>query len=280
MSRIILINGKKQSKLSVFNRLVQFGDGLFETCLVADGQLILAEQHFQRLEKGAERLHINTVKRSLWLEDISKAVGLSGFERVVVKIILSRGESERGYGFEKNIEPIRVVIVSEEPKLPEKYDLGLCHSGYSDNQLLAEIKHCNRLEQILARINIQGHDCIMLDPQGLAISVSQGNLFAIKNGVLLTPRLDKCGIEGTRRKVVIGLAKALGILVEVCPLSVQELLESDEIFITNSVIGIKPVRTIGMKSYSRHTITNELIKLLEAHITERKNSITLKTFIL
>lgn len=276
MSRIILINGKKQSKLSVSNRLVQFGDGLFETCLVVNGKLILAEQHFQRLEKGAERLQINPVKRSVWLKDISKAVSLSKFDRAVVKIILSRGESERGYGFEKNIESTRLVIVSEEPKLPKDYDLSLCDSGYSVNQLLAEIKHCNRLEQILARTNLQAQDCIMLDPQGQVISVSQGNIFAVKNGVLLTPGLDQCGIEGTRRQVIIGLAKAHKISVEVCNLNVLELLECDEIFITNSVIGIKPIRKINEKSYSRHTTTNQLIKLFESHISRRKNSITLK----
>ncbi len=242
MNNIILINGKRQNKLSVFNRLVQFGDGLFETCLVVDGRLILAEQHFQRLEKGVKLLKIKTVKRSIWLADIAQAVAMAKATNAVVKIILSRGESKkRGYGFDDNIEPMRIIMVADMPNLPTDFSLNFCESGYANNQLLAKIKHCNRLEQILARVNLTAQECIMLDTQNLVISVSQGNIFAIKNGELITPNLDKCGIEGTRRRVIIELAKTLNIAVKIGNLSTLELLNCDEIFITNSVMSIKPI---------------------------------------
>ncbi len=275
MKSIVLINGKKQRKLNTFNRLIQFGDGLFETCLVVNGQLILAQQHFQRLEKGAERLQIQPVKRSIWLKDISKAVAMAKLDSAVVKILLSRGESERGYGFSKDMQSTRLVMVSKMPRLPEASHLSLCDSGYSINQLLAGIKHCNRLEQILARTQLKTQDCIMLDPQGQVISVTQGNIFAIKNGVLLTPSLVQCGIEGTRRQVIIELAKAHQYVVKICPLSVAALLDCDEVFITNSVMGIQPVGQINEKTYTQCTITHQLIKLFEAHISTHKNSIRL-----
>ncbi len=276
MKSVILINGKKQSKLSVFNRLVQFGDGLFETCMVKDGKLILAQQHFARLDKGSQRLHINPIKQSVWLKDIAKAVSLSKLNHAVVKIILSRGETSRGYGFDRNIKPTRIVIVSEMPDLASNYSLGLCASGYATNQLLAEIKHCNRLEQILARTNLNTQECLMLDPQGQVISVSQGNVFAFKNGVLLTPSLDVCGIEGTRRQAVIGLAKKLNISVEVCSLSMEELLSCDEIFITNSVIGIKPVHQVNEQNFSQYSLTEKLSNNFDKYLSKRKNSIPLR----
>jgi len=276
MNRVILINGKKQSKLSVFNRLVQFGDGLFETCLAMNGKLILGQQHFQRLEKGAERLHIEPVKRSVWLKEISKAVAASKLEHAVVKLILSRGETQRGYGYDKGIEPTRIVIVSAIPKLPSSYDLNLCESGYAHNQLLSEIKHCNRLEQILARTNLKSQECMMLDPHAQVISVSQGNIFAFKNGVLITPSLDDCGIAGTRRQVIIELARKLNISVEICNLSVSELLTYDEIFITNSVMGIKPIRKINEVKYAQHLLTKKLKKSFDQYTSKRKNAIILK----
>ena len=276
MNQTILINGKKQAKLSVFNRLVQFGDGLFETCLVIDSKLILAEQHFQRLEKGAQRLKIKPIARSIWLKDIAKAVSMTKLDHVVVKIILSRGETSRGYGFDSTIEPTRLVIVSNVPDLPLDYSLSLCSSGYATNQLLSEIKHCNRLEQILARTDLKAQECIMLDPQGQVISASQGNIFAIKNKTLLTPGLDECGIEGTRRQVVVELAKKQGLSVEICHLSVTELLDCDEVFISNSVIGIKPVRQINEQLFSQHLLTNTLIDALDKHLLKNKNSIKLK----
>jgi aminodeoxychorismate lyase len=276
MNNIILINGKRQSKLSVFNRLVQFGDGLFETCLVINGRLILAQQHFQRLEKGTKLLKINTVKRSTWLQDIAQAVAMAKSNNVVVKIILSRGETKRGYGFADNIEPTRIVIITAMPNLPADFALSFCESGYANNQLLAKIKHCNRLEQILARVNLTAQECIMLDAQKRVISVSQGNIFAIKNGVLITPNLDECGIEGTRRRVIIELAKKQGIVVKIGHLSALELLNCDEVFITNSVMGIKPVCKINEQIYTKHTLTEQLSKTFEQYLLNTNNSIVLK----
>ena len=276
MSHVILINGKKQTKLSVFNRLVQFGDGLFETCMAVDQRLLLAEAHFQRLEKGAKRLKIIPISRSILTKEIAKAVSMSKLDKAVVKVILSRGESARGYGYDKSIAPTRIIIVSSVPDLPQTYTLSLCDSGYATNQLLSEIKHCNRLEQILARTHLKTQECIMLDPQAQVVSVTQGNIFAIKNGVLLTPGLSECGIEGTRRQAIIELARKQGLSVEVCCLSVAELLACDEVFISNSVMGIRPISQINEQKYSQHQITNRLIEVFNQHLLKRGNSALLK----
>ncbi|MBT6021781.1 MAG: endolytic transglycosylase MltG [Candidatus Thioglobus sp.] len=276
MSHVILINGKKQTKLSVFNRLVQFGDGLFETCMAVDQRLLLAEAHFQRLEKGAKRLKIIPISRSILTKEIAKAVSMSKLDRAVVKVILSRGESARGYGYDKSIAPTRIIIVSSVPDLPQTYTLSLCDSGYATNQLLSEIKHCNRLEQILARTHLKTQECIMLDPQAQVVSVTQGNIFAIKNGVLLTPGLSECGIEGTRRQAIIELARKQGLSVEVCCLSVAELLACDEVFISNSVMGIRPISQINEQKYSQHQITDRLIEVFNQHLLKRGNSVLLK----
>jgi aminodeoxychorismate lyase len=276
MSHVILINGKKQTKLSVFNRLVQFGDGLFETCIVVDQRLLLSEAHFQRLEKGAKRLKIPPISRSVLTKEIAKAVFMSKLDKAVVKVILSRGESVRGYGYDKSITPTRIIIVSNAPDLPQTYTLSLCDSGYSTNQLLSEIKHCNRLEQILARTSLKTQECIMLDPQAQVVSVTQGNIFAIKNGVLLTPGLSECGIEGTRRQVIIKLARKQGLSVEVCCLSVAELLDCDEVFISNSVMGIKPISQINEQKYSQHKITEQLTDVFNLYLLKRNNSVLLK----
>jgi len=276
MSHVILINGKKQTKLSVFNRLVQFGDGLFETCMAVDQRLLLAEAHFQRLEKGAKRLKIIPISRSILTKEIAKAVSMSKLDKAVVKVILSRGESARGYGYDKSIAPTRIIIVSSVPDLPQTYTLSLCDSGYATNQLLSEIKHCNRLEQILARTHLKTQECIMLDPQAQVVSVTQGNIFAIKNGVLLTPGLSECGIEGTRRQAIIELARKQGLSVEVCCLSVAELLACDEVFISNSVMGIRPISQINEQKYSQHQITDRLIEVFNQHLLKRGNSVLLK----
>jgi len=277
MNNVVLINGKKQTKLSVFNRLTQFGDGLFETCLVKEGRLLLWSEHFSRLEKGRQQLKINLVNEKQWLKDITKAMSIAKLDQAVVKVILSRGESQRGYGFEPDIEPTRIVVVSSvSEQTVSQYTLTTCQSGYAANQLLSNIKHCNRLEQILARAELHSDECIMLDDNGYVISVTQGNIFAIKSGVLLTPGLDECGIEGTRRSVVLKIATDLGLQVNVGALTLQELYECDEAFVTNSVVGIKSIAKINHKAFVQQEETQRLAHAFNKYTLKRKNSVLLK----
>ena len=278
MSHIVLINGKKQTKLSVFNRLTQFGDGLFETCLVKEGRLLLWNEHFARLEKGRVQLKINPISEKQWLKDIAKALSIAKLDQAVVKVMLSRGESKRGYGFEVDIEPTRIITVSSVPKQTLKQcTLTTCQSGYATNQLLSNIKHCNRLEQILARVDMHSDECIMLDDNGYVISVTQGNIFGLKSGVLLTPGLDECGIEGTRRSAVLKIVADLGLQVNVGAITLQELCECDEVFITNSVIGIKPITKINDKVFTQQQATQKIAHAFNRYISKRKNVILLKS---
>ncbi|KAA0452042.1 MAG: endolytic transglycosylase MltG, partial [Candidatus Thioglobus sp.] len=277
MEKIVLINGKKQSKLSVFDRLTQFGDGLFETCIVKDSKLLFWRSHFERLERGRNQLKINKVSEKQWLKDINKALGIARSRRAVVKLILSRGQSERGYDSKKSIKPTRIVIVSQIPEQTFKeYSLGVCNSGYVNNPLLANIKHCNRLEQILARVNMPSDECIMLDKNGFVISVTQGNIFGIKGNTLLTPNLDECGIQGTRRQQILQIAGELKLKIKIDNLSLQELMNCDEVFISNSVIGIKMVKSINAKHLGQREITQKIAQSLQKKSREKNNMTELK----
>lgn len=271
MTPIVLINGAKQSKISIFNRSIQFGDGLFETCVVENKKILFWVNHLARLNRGCEQLKISKVDESVWLSDVKKALSLYRYDRCVVKLILSRGESLRGYGFQDDIKPVRAVIVSELQKvtLNNSFSLEYCHSGYDSNPKLAGIKHCNRLEQVLARAGLKSDEGIMLDENHNVISVTQGNIYAIRGNTLITPKLDKCGVEGTRRAVILDLAKPLGIKVKVDTLSVKELGQADEVFISNSIIGIQSISQIGDISFGESPITK---KIKDAFTEKRADS--------
>jgi len=260
MTPIVLINGAKQSKISIFNRNTQFGDGLFETCVVENKKILFWVNHFARLNRGCEQLKISKVDESVWLSDVKKALSLCSYDRCVVKLILSRGESLRGYGFKDDIKPVRAVIVSELQKttLNNSFCLEYCQSGYDSNPKLAGIKHCNRLEQVLARAGLKSDEGIMLDENHNVISVTQGNIYAIHDNTLITPKLDKCGVEGTRRAVILDLAKLLGIKVKVDTLSIKELGQADEVFISNSIIGIQFISQIGNIGFGKNSITKKI----------------------
>ena len=271
MTPIVLINGAKQSKISIFNRNVQFGDGLFETCVVENKKILFWVNHFARLNRGCEKLKISKVDESVWLSDVKKALSLCSYDHCVVKLILSRGESLRGYGFKDDIKPVRAVIVSELQKVTfnKSFCLEYCQSGYDSNPKLAGIKHCNRLEQVLARAGLKSDEGIMLDENHNVISVTQGNIYAIHGNTMITPKLDKCGVEGTRRAVIFGLTKHLGIKVKIEVLSVEKLGQADEVFISNSIIGIQSISQIGDIGLGESPITK---KIKDAFTEKRADS--------
>ena len=277
MTPVILIDGKKQSKASIFNRNTQFGDGLFETCLVENKKLLFWSNHFERMKLGCDRLKISMIDETLWLSDIKKAFSLMKIDNCIVKLVLSRGESLRGYSYKDNIRPIRITIVSELKKnnQDKTFSLEFCNSGYNSNPKLAGIKHCNRLEQVIARAGIKVDDGIMLDENENVVSVTQGNIFCIQGNRLITPNLDKCGIEGTRRAVILKIAVDLGFDINIKNLSVAELLRSDEVFISNSIQGVGPVNQIEDFVYSKHKITEIISETLKEKSTEDNSFIWL-----
>lgn len=103
------------------------------------------------------------------------------YQNCVIKIIISRGQSLRGSGFDATIQPIRIVIATDIPNLKEKYRLSFCQTDYGKNANLAGIKHNNRLEQVLAKSSINTDEGIMLDEDGGVISATT----ATKNRALV-----------------------------------------------------------------------------------------------
>jgi 4-amino-4-deoxychorismate lyase len=217
------------------------------------------------------------IDETLWLSDIRKAFSLMKIDNCIVKLVLSRGESLRGYSYKYNIRPIRITIVSELKKnnQDKAFSLEFCNSGYNSNPKLAGIKHCNRLEQVIARAGIKNDDGIMLDENENVISVTQGNIFCVQGNRLITPNLDKCGIEGTRRAVILKIAADLGFDISIKNLSVKELLRSDEVFISNSIQGVGPVNRIEDFVYSKHKITEIISETLKEKSAEDNSFIWL-----
>ncbi len=262
MNSVVLINGEEQDKISIFSRNMQYGDGLFETCVAMDNQILFWSCHFSRLEIGCEKLNINKIDEGVWLSDIKKAFALSLKKNCIVKLILSRGNSLRGYGYKDDIKPVRIVIISEmhQSLINKEFSLEYSTSGYHSNPQLAGIKHCNRLEQILARSNLSCNEAIMLDEKENVISVTQGNIYFIFGNKLLTPKLDRCGVVGSRRSLILELARSLKMDALESNISINQAQQADEVFISNSIIGIQPVHAIERHKLGKNPQTEKIRK--------------------
>ena len=147
--------------------------------------------------------------------------------------------------------------------------LGVADIQWSNQPALAGVKHLNRLEQVIAagqRVEQGWDEAVMLDDEGLPLSVVSGNLFIVKDARLITAPLERCGIAGTRRALVLERwGEQLDIEVRVERFSMANLESATEVFYCNSLIGFRPVAGLGGASWSAHTLCARLQQLyLEA----------------
>jgi 4-amino-4-deoxychorismate lyase len=132
---------------------------------------------------------------------------------------------------------------------------------YGENEVLAGMKHLNRLEQVLARSEVPAEDAaelLVFSSSGNLVSGTMSNVFLVRQGRLLTPRLDRCGVAGVMRRVVVREAAADGVTVEEAVLAADDVASAEEIFVTNARIGIWPVRTLDSREIGVGALTRRL----------------------
>jgi len=269
---MMLINGETTALLPVSDRGLQYGDGLFETLAVIDGEPRQWRRHMARLAKGCRALQLPLPDSDLLL---AEAIQLCRDEsQAVLKLIITRGSGGRGYRYADEIGATRILSIHPWPDYPSHYyqqgaTLTLCETPLGINPRLAGIKHLNRLEQVLARNEWRGSDIqegVMCDVEGNVIEGTMSNLFIIEGERLITPDLSLCGVEGVVREAVLEIARQCAIQTSIELVSVERLKAASACFITNSLIGLWPVRRLDDINYAQGEISQDLIQTLKAAI--------------
>ncbi len=257
------VDGQSSESLPLLDRGLAYGDGLFETVAVRRGQPLLLERHLARLAEGCSRLAIPIDLALIRAELLAFSAVL---EEGVAKLLLTRGDSLRGYAFSPSLRPRRILLGSSPVAYPSAHaEQGVrlfpCRTRLAEQPQLAGLKHLNRLEQVLARAEWQdtGHaEGLMRDLSGRVIEGVFSNLFLIRDGVLLTAELSRCGVAGVMRAEVLAQAGNIGIPVQVRDIALVELLEADEVFLCNSLYGIWPVCGFEGHGWPVGTLTRKL----------------------
>lgn len=239
----MLLNGLPASEISLQDRGLAYGDGLFETILVSRRTPILLERHYTRLRRGCERLGLDLDLKVL-VDEVAHLLSSAPVSDAVLKIVVTRQAQGRGYR-PLTRECNRILTFHPLPDYrSQNPELGIamfvCQQRLGRQPALAGIKHLNRLEQVLAAQEWPAEsflEGLMLDTEGFVIEGTRTNLFMAKAGTLYTPELNLCGVEGVLRAALIdhfGTAK-------VTPIRLDSLDSADELFIANSVNGVWPV---------------------------------------
>lgn len=266
---MILINGRQQDQLSARDRGLHFGDGVFETIAVDQGRPLCLDRHLNRLAGGCSRLVIPVPGFATLEEECARAC--DGVDRAVLKLIVTRGVGGRGYAPGARASPTRILARHPWPQHEARLRndgaaVRICRTRLGRNPRLAGIKHLNRLEQVLARMEADPSQCdegIMLDDRERVIEGIMTNVFVHRDGRLCTPDLSECGVAGIMREIVLEASKEVTRAeAQVVTLSVDDLSTADECFLSNSLIGIWPIRIIEGKSLRVGPVTRALQKLL------------------
>lgn len=237
------INGEDAAQLSVFNRGLAYGDGLFETIAVRGKKPLLLGPHLQRLQAGLKALRMSCDLTALRSE-IDSLLGQAQTPYSCLKVILVRGsDGGRGYKPADNASADRILQLGPWHPNGEPARLKNCELTLSHRPLFKGLKTLNSLEYVIAAAELGEFDeGILCDHQGYIVEGTKSNLFWVNSsGVLVTPALDKAGVEGVVRNEIIRRAPAEGIPVKVTRPTIDALQTAREVFITNSLIGVQSV---------------------------------------
>jgi len=263
----ILVNGRPATTIDVMDRGLQYGDGLFETIAMRGGRPRLLAYHLERLATGCERLRIGRPDFDLLGREMAEAAIAAD---CVIKVIVTRGSSGRGYRPPAQAVPTRIVAAFPWSTpgwsdAAEGVRLRTCETRLASNAGLAGLKHLGRLEQVLARAEWDDEtiaEGLMRDEVGQLVCGTQSNLFARVGTELLTPRIDRCGVAGVMRRAVLEWALRQGMPAHETRMRPEDLFTADEVFLTNALVGALPARELDGRALGRGTIAVEFNRWL------------------
>ncbi len=261
-----LLNGEPASKSAFSDRACHFGDGLFETLAVREGRPCLWQWHWDRLRTGCERLGLSAPARDLIEKEVLALC--NDQPRGVLKIMLTAGAAGTGYVRDQNASVSRWIRVAPWPDIhPWSTETPLtarvCELRLASQPQLAGIKHLNRLEQVLARNELPKavDEGIVCDSRGRVVEGISANLFARIGNTFVTPRIVDCGVAGTVRHQILERGRACGIEVAETQLDLEALQHADAVYVTNALLGIRPLARIDDRELPIQRRSAELERL-------------------
>ncbi len=262
----LFIDGLAAASLPLPDRGFAYGDGVFETLLVRGRRPAWLELHADRLGAGLARLGI---PEPPWRDHLS--VSLAAFDApaerwLTARLAVTRGGGPRGYAPPGAPVPRTVIELAGAPldplAVPAPLHTAVAHLRWARQPALAGLKHLNRLEQVLAARECRERgldELLVCDTAGKLVAATQGNLFLLRGGVLITPDLHACGIAGTRRRLLLDrIAPALGLASEVTALAPAALASADALFCCNSLRGIVAIGRHEQRQWRAHPVIERL----------------------
>ncbi len=276
---MINFNGTIQSnatQLTTDNRAFLYGDAVFETIKIADSKVLLLEEHYFRLMSSMRILRMQ-IPSNFTMEYFDEQLLLTAeanncSESARVRITMFRNDGglylpqsrEVSYSITAKSLACAKYILDENP-----YEVELYKDFFVTAQLLSTLKTTNKIINTVASIYAQENDfqnCLLINEKKNVVEAINGNLFMIKDNMLITPSLDEGCINGMIRKQLLKLTKKENYGLEVLEgtISPFDLQKADELFVTNVITGIQPITKYRKKVFKNFIATKLLQDLNES----------------
>lgn len=253
--------------MPALDRGLSLGDGVFRTLRVKAGRALNWRWHWARLQADCEKLRLPAPDEARLRSEVARVAPGDA----TVKVTVTRGEAGRGYSLPTAVRTTRIVSSHPAPDYPAAWSsegvrVRRCHLVLAQQPRLAGAKTLNRLENVLARSEWDDPaiaEGLLADAEGRVIEGTMSNLFVAAGGRVFTPDLARCGVVGAQRERVRELLRGERVHCEERDLRWTDVLAAEEIFLTNSLIGVWPVRQVDERLYAPGPIAARVRELVE-----------------
>ena len=275
---MINLNGNLAQETEVLtsnNRAFKFGDGVFETLKSVNGRLLFWEPHYLRL-MASMRIMRMEIPMNFTLEflqeEIQKVLDANELADQPARVRLTVFRNEGGLYLPLTNE-VSYLIEATALSSPfytlsqNSYEVDLIKDFYVNADLLSTIKTNNKALHVVGSIFAHENEldnCLLLNNHKNVVEALNGNLFLVNGSVIKTPPLSEGCMNGIIRKELIKIIeKTEGLTLEETPISPFELQKADELFMTNTIIGIRPITKYRKKEFSSQ-VAQQLVGKLNA----------------
>jgi branched-chain amino acid aminotransferase len=258
MNQFMLYNGELRNASEAIagagNRGLRYGDGLFETIKIVKGQMPLFVLHAERLWNG-----LNTLQMPLPFdqEQLKQQIVMLCERNNVLEAGRVRVMVFRGNGTLYSVEAVHPNIVIQAEALPAAYlalnehgwQVDVCPGVQKSCDVLANLKSNNYLPYVMAAMHAQKHtlnDCLVMNTYGRICDATIANVFWVHNGYVCTTPLSEGGVAGVMRRFLLQ-QEGYKLLETAC--TEDELLQADEVFLTNALYGVRWVQGFRGRVY-------------------------------
>lgn len=256
---MINVNGALELHYQISsNRGFLYGDAIFETLKLNNGKILFFEDHYLRLMAGMRILRMK-IPHEFTMEFIENQCIMTANANNIAKNARIRFTVYRKDGgkYLPNNNNVSYIIETTETHQNYNfntniYEIELYKDNYIDQNILSNLKTNNKIINVLASIYAQENDyqnCLLINDSKNIVEATNGNFFMFLNNKLITPPLSQGCINGILRKQILKIAKNIGIESEERIISPFELQNSDELFISNIIIGIQPISKYRKKEF-------------------------------